>query len=175
MIHAEITHLRYVLRPSSVLQSHNRQAGRLLNLPPPRIGGPAFLLAGPRSRHPTPSRAHPAVLAHNTLRNTTISPAVLGRPVFPQAGLLVTMSMSLSFSRREHYGELSCQVVTCVVRPGLSGVARSDRTCPLAYASSRLRSEVLLKPHLRSRCKGNAGPERRSATRRSLYRSSSRR
>jgi hypothetical protein len=173
MIHAEITHLRYVLWPSSVLQSHNRQAGRLLNLPPPRIGGPAFLLAGPRSRHPTPSRAHPAVLAHNTLRNTTISPAVLGRPVFPQAGLRVPLAYEPVL--RGHYGELSCQVVTCVVRPGLSGVARSDRTCPLAYASSRLRSEVLLKPHLRSRCKGNAGPERRSATRRSLYRSSSRR
>jgi hypothetical protein len=30
---------------SEVLQSTHRQAGRLPNLPPPGIGGPAFLLA----------------------------------------------------------------------------------------------------------------------------------
>jgi hypothetical protein len=32
----EITHFGYVLRPVSVLQSDYRQAGRPLNLPPPR-------------------------------------------------------------------------------------------------------------------------------------------
>src|SRR5215210_8747163 len=54
-----------VLLSASVLHLHNLQAGRLLNLCPPRIGGPAFLLAAhyrvpKRSRIPH-HRTHPLV------------------------------------------------------------------------------------------------------------------
>ena len=142
-IHAEIIHLRYVPGPSSVLQSPNRQAGRHLNLPPPRIGGPAFLLAGPRSRHPPRSRL-----------------------TWPGCSL------------RCQYDEpdlRSVSAVICVVHPGFSGAPRSAQTSRLACASSRPGSEVLRKPHLLSRCRGNAGPKRRSATRQIRYRSSLRR